>query len=127
MKSKAGAASGLFLMVLRMDENLEREAVKILFSAPAQPEEVVRAEPEGPEIAYICPFCGETYQVSKELAGKTITCRNCREPGRVDADKQKPKRATRRGIHFRSFWLGFALGVAVAALGVFLMKLVKLG
>ena len=110
-------------------ENLEREAVKIIFSAPAKPgeEEVVRAEPEGPEIAYVCPFCGEAYQVSKELAGKTITCRNCREPGRVDADKQKPKRTARRGIHVRSFWLGFALGVAVAVLGVLLLRLVKLG
>ena len=110
-------------------ENLEREAVKIIFSAPAKPgeEEVVRAEPEGPEIAYVCPFCGETYQVSKELAGRTITCRNCREHGRVDADKPKPKRASGRGIHVRSFWLGFALGVAVAALAVFLLKMTKLG
>jgi hypothetical protein len=112
---------------LPMDgENLEREAVKILFSAPAQPEEVVRADPEGPEIAYVCPFCGEAYQVSRELAGKTITCRNCREPGRVDAQKPKSKRTARRGMHPRSFWLGFALGVAVAALGVFWLKLARL-
>ena len=68
------------------DERIEREAVKILFSAAAkaEEEEVIRAEPQGPEIPFVCPFCNESYQVSEQLAGKKINCRNCREPCRVD-------------------------------------------
>ena len=56
------------------DEKLEREAAKMLFQAPAAKEEpAAPAQPQGPEIAFVCPFCNEEYQVSEDLAGKKIT------------------------------------------------------
>jgi hypothetical protein len=103
-------------------EKLEREAVKIIFSAPAKAaEEVVRAEPQGPEIPFVCPFCNEAYQVSEDLAGKVINCRNCREPSRVDAKKTPPPIEPRR-----AFWPGVVLGVALALIAVALLKLIGL-
>jgi hypothetical protein len=104
------------------DEKLEREAAKIIFSAPAKPqEEVARADPQGPEIPFVCPFCGEAYQVSEELAGKKITCRNCREPCRVDAKHVPPL-----NFHGRSFWLGVGVGALLTVLAVLLLKMVRL-
>src|SRR5271169_4924830 len=101
------------------DERLERDAVKIIFSAPAAgAEEVVPAAPQGPEILFVCPFCNEAYQVSAELAGKKINCRNCREPCRVDALKAPP-----HGFDARSFWQGFALGVFLTLLAAILMAI----
>jgi hypothetical protein len=97
------------------DERLEREAAKLLFSAPAQGnEEVARAEPQGPEMAFVCPFCQEAYQVSEELAGKKINCRNCREPCRVDAKKLADP--VLKGL---PFWLGVVVGaMAMALIGI---------
>ncbi len=103
------------------DEKLEREAAKIIFSAPAKPaEEIAHATPQGPEIPFVCPFCGETYQVSEDLAGKKITCRNCREPCRVDA---KPVAAPE--FNGRSFWLGVGVGVVLTLLAVAFLKIVR--
>ena len=97
------------------DEKLEREAAKMLFSAPTQgDEEVARAEPQGPEIAFVSPFCNEAYKVSEELAGKKINCRNCREPCRVDA-----KKVDAPVLKWLPFWLGVVVGaVAMALIGI---------
>src|ERR1700688_446038 len=104
------------------DEKIEREAAKIIFSAQAKPEdaEVVRANPPGPEIVFVCPFCDDTYPVSEDLAGKAIKCRNCHELCRVDARKVAPL-----DFNFRSFWLGVAVGGVVAALVAALLKLAQ--
>jgi len=104
------------------DEKLEREAAKMLFQAPAAKEEpAAPAQPQGPEIAFVCPFCNEEYQVSEDLAGKKITCRNCREPSRVDAKKPR-----RRGAKPLPFWLGIVVGVAATTLIVIALKLARL-
>jgi hypothetical protein len=93
------------------DENLEREAAKILFSTPSKPEEsAASTEPRGPEIAFVCPFCNEAYSVSEELAGKKINCRNCREASRVDGKKTPPRKP--KGL---PFWLGIVVGIGVGA------------
>jgi transcription elongation factor Elf1 len=104
------------------DEKLEREAAKIIFSAAAKSdEETVPAEPQGPEIAFVCPFCNEAYRVSEELAGKKINCRNCREACRVDT-KKRP----RKPLNGWSFWVGFALGIGLTVVAVILLKLARL-
>ena len=103
------------------DEKLEREAAKMLFSAPAEgAEEVARAEPQGPEISFVCPFCNEAYQVSEDLAGKKINCRNCREPCRVDA-----KKVRKRVLKGLPFWLGVVVGAAAMALLGIALKLAR--
>ena len=102
-------------------EKLEREAAKIIFSAPAKPKEVARAEPQGPEIPFVCPFCSEAYPVSEEFAGKTISCRNCREPSRVGAKKISPPVANRQ-----IFWPGVVVGVVLTLIAVVLLKLAGL-
>lgn len=102
-------------------EKLEREAAKIIFSAPAKPKEAVGAEPHGPEIAFVCPFCNEAYPVSEELAGKTMRCRNCRESSRVGAKKNSPP-----VTYPRSFWPGVIIGVAVTLIAVILLKMLRL-
>src|SRR5262249_40231250 len=102
-------------------EKLEREAAKIIFSAPAKPKEVVRAEPQGPEVSFVCPFCNEAYPVSEEFAGKTISCRNCREPSRVGAKKISPPVANRQNL-----WPGVIVGVVLTLIVVVLLKLVGL-
>src|SRR5262245_29140239 len=38
-------------------------------------------------IRIICPSCGETYNVSDELRGKKIRCKNCREAVAVGGAK----------------------------------------
>ncbi len=106
----------------RCQEQLERQAVKILFAAPAPSgeEEVHRAQPTGPEIPFVCPFCGEAYQVSAELAGKKINCRNCREPCRVGKPADTPAET-----HAGNFWLGVVVGFVLATVMVLVLK--KLG
>jgi hypothetical protein len=98
-------------------EKLEREAAKIIFSAPAKPKEVVREQLQGPEIPFVCPFCNEAYPVSEELAGKTISCRNCRETSRVGAKKISPPVANRQ-----NFWPGVVIGVVLTLIAVVLLK-----
>jgi hypothetical protein len=49
--------------------------------APSTRKKEEKEEPEG--IKFVCSFCDETYQVSEELAGKAIRCRNCGELDRV--------------------------------------------
>ena len=75
------------LLVPLTPDKLENFAAKVLFAAPAtiQSEEVIREDVNGPEIDFVCPFCGDAYRVSAELAGKKITCRSCREPCRKNA------------------------------------------
>jgi DNA-directed RNA polymerase subunit RPC12/RpoP len=41
----------------------------------------IQKEPDG--IKFVCSICDETYQVSRDLAGQTIRCRNCGELDRV--------------------------------------------
>ena len=102
-------------------EKLEREAAKIIFSAPAKPKEVVHAEPQGPEIPFVCPFCNEGYPVSEELAGKTISCRNCREPSRVGAKKISPPVTNRQNL-----WPGVVIGIVLTLIAVVVLKLAGL-
>jgi hypothetical protein len=65
----------------------EEEAYRLADAEPpARPAKAsktpkVSKEPEG--IKFVCAFCDETYQVSKDLAGKVIRCRNCGELDRV--------------------------------------------
>jgi hypothetical protein len=101
-------------------DKMESYAAKVLFSAPAQrapapTQEVVREEATGPEIPFACPLCGETYQVSEELVGKRITCRNCRELCKVNAPAPKQKRSSQPS---RLPWLALCLGMLLAALFV---------
>jgi hypothetical protein len=113
------------------DEKLEREAAKIIFSTQAKPEdaEVVRAKPQGPEVVFVCPFCNATYQVSEDLAGKAMKCRNCRELSKVDAKRSVAvavsgfnSRSFWLGVAARSFWLGVAVGGLVTAIAAALLK-----
>jgi hypothetical protein len=108
------------------DKLLEIEAAKIIFSTPAKPEQdqVVLAAPQGPEIPFVCPFCNETYQVSEELAGKKINCRNCREACRVDAIKKLAPPIPLSHAFF--FWLGVCVGIAMSVLVVLLLKISRL-
>jgi len=69
----------------------------------------------------VCPFCSEAYPVSEELAGKTISCRNCREPSRVRAKKIAPPVAHRQNI-----WPGVVIGVGLTLIAVVLLKLAGL-
>jgi DNA-directed RNA polymerase subunit RPC12/RpoP len=82
------------LLVPLTPDKMETYAAKILFSARARGEEIIREAVTGPEIPFACPFCGEAYQVSADLAGKQITCRNCRQACNVPAPE--PKKKTRR-------------------------------
>lgn len=104
------------------DERLEREAAKILFSAPTQSEEELpHANPQGPEILFVCPFCNETYHVSAELVGKKINCRNCREACRVDT--LPAVNQPRVGWYY---CLGVVTGVVFSAIIVTALKLLRL-
>ena len=42
-------------------------------------------------LEFVCPVCGETYEVSEKLAGKKILCRVCGEPARAPSrDREIP-------------------------------------
>jgi len=106
------------------DEKLERDAAKILFSTPTKPEEpVAAATPKGPEIEFVCPFCNETYQVSVDLAGKKINCRNCREPCRVDSIKSTSEP---RSVPMLWLGLGVVIGILATVLVVVALKLARI-
>jgi hypothetical protein len=96
---------------------MENYAAKVLFAAQAERrqehgEEVIREEVAGPEVPFTCPFCGEVYQVSEELAGKKISCRNCREPCKVDSPKST-NRARRPRPKFSWQMVGFGAFLAL--------------
>lgn len=80
-------------------KGLEDEAAMIMLSASTKAEEeIVSASPDGPEVPFECPFCGETYQVSDELVGKDINCRNCRARCQVEGGPVPvPEANTARG------------------------------
>lgn len=106
------------------DEKLEREAAKIIFSAPGKGEEPPSVEPKGPAITFVCPFCNATYPVDLEFAGQTIACRNCRELSRVDEAPAVPWT-----FDIRSFLIGLGAGLvfaAVIAVIVVYLKLLRL-
>ena len=88
------------VLVPLTQDKMENFAARVLFAAPSQKEEaapeIISAPSNSPEITYTCPFCRESYPVSVELAGKAISCRNCREPGRVDEVEPEPKPRKRR-------------------------------
>jgi hypothetical protein len=114
------------LLVPLTPEKMENYAAKVLFAAQADPrqargEEIIREEAAGPEIPFACPFCGEAYQVSEDLAGKKITCRNCREPCKVDSPKTTKKtRRNRSKFSWQMVWLGALLALVFILIG-FLM------
>jgi transposase-like protein len=97
---------------------MESFAAKVLFAAPAHEEEIIVAKPAGPEVEFVCPFCGETYPVSKELSGKKIVCRNCREASLVDAPKPLKRRRSKSRYSWQLVWLCFALAFITFALGL---------
>ena len=97
-------------------------AVISMHMYPARSEQ----EPTGPEIPFACPFCGEAYQVSEDLAGKKISCRNCREPCRVETpQKKKKKRRARSKFSWLLLVLGVVLAVFFLAVGVLLGRLFR--
>jgi DNA-directed RNA polymerase subunit RPC12/RpoP len=104
-------------------EKMENYAAKVLFAAPAAKEEVIKPEAEGPEVPFVCPFCGEAYQVSEDLAGKTITCRNCREPSRVDAPGRKKLRVRRERFPWQLVWFCAALALGSLLVGFLLGRM----
>jgi hypothetical protein len=106
------------LLVPLTPDKMESYAAKVLFAAPARGEEVAAEPPVGPEIPFSCPFCGEAYQVSEDLAGKKITCRNCREPCKVDSPKAKKKsRRTKPRVSWRLAGLGVLLALVFILIG----------
>ena len=113
------------LLVPLTAEKMESFAAKVLFSTPAAgAEEVVQEEVKGPEILFACPFCGEAYQVSEDLAGKKITCRNCREPCKVDAPaKKKKKRRIRAKVNWQTIGICVVVAVFFLLLGLLLGRM----
>jgi hypothetical protein len=107
------------VLVPLTQDKMESFAAKVLFSTPVRREEtaeaVIESAPSGPEISFTCPFCSESYQVSKELEGKKIACRNCHEPSRVESAHAKKKTPPEKPA---SSWPLIAIGVGAA---VFLM------
>ena len=84
------------MLVPLTPDKMEAYAAKVLFASKPGPEEVIPAQAEGPEILFECPFCGDSYLVSVELAGKPIRCRSCREMCRVDEPEDEPVKRRRR-------------------------------
>ncbi len=113
------------VLVPLTEDKMESFAAKVLFATPAAGgEEVVQEGASGPEILFACPFCGEAYQVSEDLAGKKITCRNCREPCKVDAPaKKKKKRRARGNVPWTTIGIGAVVAVLFLVLGIMLGRL----
>jgi hypothetical protein len=113
------------LLVPLTADKMENYAAKVLFAAQARSEEVIREEAPGPEIPFACPFCGEAYQVSEDLAGKKITCRNCREACKVDKRKEKKARKRKTGYPSNLVWIYILLSLVFLMIGLFLGRLFK--
>jgi len=129
------------VLVPLTQEKMENFAAKVLFAAQGQPKEetieAIPAEVVGPEVLFVCPFCHEEYNVSADLAGKKITCRNCREPckvddGTVDDDdddevEETPKRKKRRGkkspFPHQLLWLCVFLSLFFLLVGLLLGRI----
>jgi uncharacterized paraquat-inducible protein A len=106
-------------------DKMENFAAKVLFATQVKKEEVIQPEPEGPEIPFVCPFCGEAYQVSEDLAGKKITCRNCREPCKVDEPTPKKKRVPKASSSWQLVWLCLFLSLVSFLVGFLLGRISK--
>jgi hypothetical protein len=113
------------LLVPLTADKMENYAAKVLFAAQARSEEVIKEETSGPEIPFACPFCGEAYQVSEDLAGKKITCRNCREPCKVDKRKGKKTRKSKARYPAHLLWICVLLSLFFLAIGLLLGRLLK--
>jgi len=120
------------LLVPLTPDKMESYAAKVLFAAPglaarAEDRDVVEQQepPTGAEVPFTCPSCGAAYQVSEELAGKKINCRNCQEPCRVHSPK--PNKRPRRQESFRPFvWFAVLLSLLFIAIGFLLGRLSRL-
>jgi hypothetical protein len=113
------------LLVPLTADKMENYAAKILFAAPAQAEEVIQEAPDGPEIPFACPFCGEAYQVSEDLAGKKITCRNCREPCKVEKPTTKKRRRKKPRQSWQLVGLCIFLSLLFLLIGLILGQILK--
>jgi hypothetical protein len=113
------------LLVPLTPEKMENYAAKVLFAAQARAEEIIQPTAAGPEIPFACPFCGEIYQVSEDLAGKKITCRNCRVPSNVETNTAKKRRRPKAGKSWHPVWLSIALGLLFILLGFLIGRISK--
>jgi transcription elongation factor Elf1 len=50
---------------------------------PPRPAVRSKGTQQNVQIEFVCPVCGERYQVSEKLAGKKMLCRVCGEPARA--------------------------------------------
>ena len=84
---------------------MESYAAKVLFSAPCgeeTPEATIQTERVGPQLPFTCPFCGELYQVSAELAGKKLNAATFAMNYTAWTSVQKQARGARRAYLLRS-------------------------
>ncbi len=116
------------LLVPLTADKMENFAAKVLFATPGRSDEptevlTVPEDHSDSEIPFTCPFCGETYQVSADLADKKISCRNCREACKVDAfEQKKPRRRKSKGGPNLS-WLYIFLAALILFIGILLGRL----
>ena len=118
------------LLIPLTHDKMENFAARVLFAAPSQKaepaEEIIPAPGVGPEITFTCPFCNESYQVSQDLAGKKISCRNCREPCKVDELEEAPRRPKKRdkSAH-RGIWAWLLVALLILVVGILLGRLTR--
>jgi hypothetical protein len=118
------------LLIPLTQDKMENFAARVLFAAQAHKDEaaeqIIPAEAVGPEISFTCPFCSETYQVSAELAGKKISCRNCRQPFKVDELDNEPHLPEKRGKRKRrGAWVWIVVALLFLAIGILLGRLTR--
>lgn len=116
-------------MVPLTQDKMESYAAKVLFAAPVQHEDkiveevIATAKGDGREVPFTCPFCSESYQVSADLAGKKITCRNCREACKVDDPNKKPPRTKKSRPANYQTWVYVALTLVTLIVGILIGRL----
>jgi hypothetical protein len=111
------------LLVPLTADKMENFAAKVLFSTPGRSDEAaevltIPGDDSQAQIPFTCPFCGENYAVSADLADKKINCRNCREPSRVDGPAKKKPRRPRADVAPNFAWLYVLLGIVILFLGI---------
>jgi hypothetical protein len=118
------------LLIPLTQDKMENFAARVLFAAPARKddsaEEIIPAAEFGPQITFTCPFCSETYQVSVELAGKKISCRNCGQPFKVDEIDKEPHLHEKKGKRKRhDAWMWIVVALLFLAIGILLGRLTR--
>ncbi len=118
------------LLIPLTHDKMENFAARVLFAAQARKdesaEEVIPAAGVGPEVTFTCPFCNETYQVSQELAGKKINCRNCRQPCKVDELEETPKPPKKKARpESHGAWAWILVALLILVVGILLGRLMR--